>query len=164
MHNFHNKRNEVCFKTRSTSASCSFCFYSALRIIHFATQPGGLKIRRHLLKVIFHFWYVLIEFVTHDTGKCPLSYKLVSGKANGCLQWFRIQPGKITDRRVVLCSSILEKIIYMRFSSGVRKLSVIWVSVLSGCLGLHCIRLSPVKLLKTRGRCLQLEEQNSVTN
>ena len=28
----------------------------------------------------------------------------------------------------------------------------------------HCIRLSRFKLLKTRGRCLQLEEQNSVTN
>ena len=38
------------------------------------------------------------------------------------------------------------------------------ISVLSGCLGFHCIRLSPFKLLKTRGRCLQLEEQNSVTN
>ena len=95
----------------------------------------------------------------------PLVLKTLSKRSwSFFLSWAcGIQPRKITERRVVLCSSILEKIIYMRFSSGVRKLSVIWVSVLSGCLGFHCIRLSPFKLLKTRG-CLQLEEQNSVTN
>ena len=95
----------------------------------------------------------------------PLVLKTLSKRSwSFFLSWAcGIQPRKITERRVVLCSSILEKIIYMRFSSGVRKLSVIWVSVLSGCLGFHCIRLSPFKLLKTWG-CLQLEEQNSVTN